>query len=431
MTHFSSFKKLSTDVKQTLSEAAKDRKISLKEVDFDLLKVETLVKTPKHKEWTIVEEPLEKLFEEKLLRSTLLEVRQEYTIRIKPTEISPLFKDVMMEIQVNKIKSKAIVLFKKGSVFPDTPQLAKKIRNEIYKRKLLLGFVVQHYENSLNSNILKFSKLIKPQVPLAKEIKFSICTSTLPLAAVDDDVVLHYKNKTQEDSSLITGVDVDDLVFEYIKPQKGRNGRGCHANQITIPEPKVTHIHHAPDPETIRIEEDERSIKYYAKRDGYFKNENGIIKISQEISLSSASFKDTGSINANNNQEISLNIAKTHHSKDAVGSGVNINLKEVNVEGTVGSNASVKAVDLSVGEQTHRNSQLEAVEHAKVKLHRGKLKAKTAQIEILENGTVEAEEVNVEKMLGGEIIAKRVFIKELTSNTTIIASESIEILHIS
>ena len=431
MSHFSSFKKLSTNVLQTLKEAAKDRNISIKDVDFDLLKVETLVKTPKYKEWTIIEEPVEKLFEEKLLRSILLEIRQEYTLKIKPTETNSLFQNVHIDIQTNKSKSKAIVIFRKGSLFPDISELAKQIRNEIYKKKLRAGFILQHYETGLNTNVIKFSKMLKPNVALSKDIKFPISISTSPILQIDDSVVLHYKNKPQTDSSLITGVDVDDLVFEYVKPQKGRDGRGCNGKYIAVLDPKVTNTHYAPDPDTIKIVEDDKSVKYYAKRDGYFKNDHGIIKISQEISLKSASFKNTGSINADKTQDISLNITKTHHSKDAVGSGVNISLKEVNIDGTVGSSTSIKAVDLSVAEQTHRNSKLEAIEHAKVKLHRGKLKAKTAQIEILENGTVEAEEVNVVKMLGGEIIAKKVFIEELTSNTTVIASESIEILSIS
>ena len=67
---------------------------------------------------------------------------------------------------------------------------------------------------------------------------------------------------------------------------------------------------------------------------------------------------------------------------------------------------------------------------ANIKLHRGRLKAKTARIEILETGSVIAEEVHVNKMLGGEIIAHRVSVDELISNATITALESIKILNI-
>ena len=81
MAHFTPFKKTAIYAMQTLKEVAADRKISIKEIDFDLLQVETLVKSPNHKEWTTIEEPLEKVFSEKLLRSLLLEVRQEYTLK--------------------------------------------------------------------------------------------------------------------------------------------------------------------------------------------------------------------------------------------------------------------------------------------------------------------------------------------------------------
>jgi len=147
--------------------------------------------------------------------------------------------------------------------------------------------------------------------------------------------------------------------------------------------------------------------------------------------MKSATFKNTGTIDTGDDKDISVNIDSGNSSDDAIGSGVNIDVKELNVKGTIGSNAKIKATDLNVGEQTHRNSELEAVEHAEVHLHRGKLKAKTAKINILENGTVEADDVYVGKMLGGEIIGHNVIVEELTSNTKITASESIEVHKIS
>lgn len=431
MSSFTPFKKTATNVAALLKDVAKDRSLTPQEVDFEILKVETLIKSPKHKEWSSTKLPLEKEFEQKLLRSQLVEVRQEYELYIKPYQERPILAKVTMDILSNKTKSKAIVVFKKGSIFPKTKELAKEIRNAIYRQKLRLGYILQHFEPNLNANILKFAKMIVADQALQKDIKFPISVAVEPLLQIDDNIIFHYKNKPKKDKSLITGVDCDDLVFEYIKPKRGRDGRGCSGNHIVIAEPQLRYRGYVPDPKTIKIIEDDASIKYYAKIDGYFKEEQGVIKISQEMALQSASFKRTGSINADNNQDISINIAKGHHSNDAVGSGVHIDVKEVNIEGTVGASSSVKAVELSVGEQTHRNSKLEAVENAKVKLHRGNLKAKTAQIDILENGTVQADEIHVNKMLGGEIIGKNIFVNELTSNTVVIASESIEIEAIS
>lgn len=431
MASFTPFTKTAVNVTDLLAEAAKDRLLDPKEVDFDLLGIQTLVKTPKHKEWTIIEEPLEKLFEEKLIKSQLLEIRQEYEIRIRPFEQSKFLKDIQLSILTNKTKSKVVAVFKEGTVFPNVKNLAKLLRNEIYRRKLRLGLLVQHFEKTLNSTLIKLSKAVKPGVVLKKDVRITIGESPGPLLPVDDEIILHYKKKQHEERNLIDTIDAGDLMFEYIKPQIGKNGRGCDGKFFEVRKPKIMYDRYKPDLSTIEIVEDDESVKYYAKREGYYKDEFGLISVSQKVAIESATFKNTGSINAGEDKDISVNIAKSNSNDDSVGSGVKIDVKELNVEGTIGASAKVKAQALSVGEQTHMKAELEAVEHAKIKLHRGKLKAKTAEIDILENGTVEADEIHVKKMLGGEVIGRHIVIEDLVSNTMVIASELIEVEKIS
>jgi hypothetical protein len=229
---------------------------------------------------------------------------------------------------------------------------------------------------------------------------------------------------------MIDGVDENELILEYIKPKRGETGRTCSGQIIEVREPTCKYASYITVDDNIIKKEDDDSIKYFSKIPGYVKRKGGNISISNEVSLKSASFKDTGSIDPGEDKDIVVNIQGKETHEDSIGSGVNIDVKELNVDGTIGSNVTVKANDLNVGEQTHRNSQLEAVEHADIKLHRGKLKAKTAKIDILETGTVVAEEVYVKKMLGGEITAHKVVVDELISNTVITALDSIEILSI-
>ena len=431
MAHFTAFTKNSKNIASTISEAAKDRKIKSNEVDFDLLGMQTLIQSPEYQEFTIIEEPLEKIFDEEMLRSAALFVRQEYKINIRPFHPDEIFENIKITIALNKTKSKVVATFKKGSKFPDTANLAKLLKREINRKKVRLGLLIGHFEGPLNSNLLKLAKVVKPDTPLTKDVKIIIAQSPGPVFAINDDIILHYQKNEEDEKKLIDGVDPDVLIFEYIKPKKGEDGRGCDGEFVKVPEPVIKYANYKPDEETVRIEDEETSVKYYSKIDGYVKNMSGVISISNEITLESASFKDTGSIDTGENKDISVNIGSRGSSDDAVGSGVTVDVKELNVKGTIGANANVKATDLSVGEQTHRNSKLEAVENAKVHLHRGNLKAKTAKIDILENGTVTADDVYVKKMLGGEIIGHRVIVEELTSNTTVIASESIEIHSIS
>lgn len=431
MANFTPFSKTSLNVTETINIAATDRNINNNEVDFDLLGVQTLVQSLKYKEWTIIEEPLEKIFDEAALRSDTLYVRQEYQIRIKPFKIDNFLKNIRIDMAYNKSKSKVVATFKEGSIFACDPNLAKLLKREINKRKLRLGFLIGHFEENLNATLIKLAKAIKCDTPLPKDVRITIASSPGAIYPIDDSIILHYEKNKDATKSLIEGVHPDVLVFEYIKPQVGLNGRACNGDYTVVPPPKIQYAHYIPDKETIQTKEDEESIKYYSKVDGYVKNFNGHISISKEIFLQSASFRNTGSINTGADKDIFVKIENKNSSDDAVGSGVTIDVKELNVAGTVGSNTKVKATDLKVGEQTHRNSQLEAVENAKIHLHRGNLKAKTAEIDILENGTVIADKVYVKMMLGGEIIGHNVVVEELTSNTTIIASESIEIHKIS
>lgn len=424
---FTPITKISLNITSSIIETAKDRKIKPEDVDFDLLGIQTLIQSDKYKEWTIIEEPLEKIFDDNSLRSYDLQIRQEYKINLRPYVPNKFFEHIHIEIVSNKTKSKFVATFKQGTLFPCDANLAKLLKKEINRRKLRLGLLIGHFEEGLNSILIKLSKVIKCNTPLPKDVRITIASSPNPEFAIDDAIISHYEKNEKKKKNLIDGVNANELIFEYIKPKYGINGRSCSGQHIVVAPPQILHAHYTPDKTTVEIKEDENSVKYYSIVDGYVKITTGIVSISKEMSLKSASFRGTGSIDTGENKDISINIHNKNSSDDAVGSGVSIDVKELNVKGTVGSHAKVKANDLSVGEQTHRKSQLEAVENAKIHLHRGNLKAKTAQIEILENGTVVADEVYVKKMLGGEIIGRKVIVEELTSNTTIIASESIEI----
>lgn len=427
MVNFTPFAKNSLNIQTTLAEAAKDRNIKREDVDFDLLGLETFVQTSKDQEWIVLDESIEKVFDKETLNSSNLQVRQEYKIRIRPYQENSFFKNINMQIASNKAKSKVVATFKKGTIFPCDKNLAKHLKREITRRKLRIGLLSGHFEDGLNATLIKLTKNIPCEKALPKDIRIVIASSSGPILTTDDSVILHYVHSQKQKNNLIDGVNPNELIFEYIKPRRGEDGRNCTGSFITVPEPKVIYSHYDADEETVEKREDRNSVKYYSKINGYVKNTSGLISISKEVSLQSASLRDTGSIDTGENKDISVKINTTDSSYDAVGSGVSIEVKELNVDGTIGSNAKVKATDVHIGEQTHRNSQIEAVENAKVHLHRGNLKAKTAEIEILENGTVNANEVHVKKMLGGEIIGHRVIVEELTSNTIIIASEYIEI----
>jgi hypothetical protein len=223
-------------------------------------------------------------------------------------------------------------------------------------------------------------------------------------------------------------VNPKELLVEYILPKQGRNGRGCDGIPIVVPEPKVKYDKSIKiDEETIYTVEDARSIRYYAKASGFVKFERGYLSISQTLSLKSLSMKKTGSIDVGSDKQIALALNQKVYREDAVGMGVNIDIQKVDIIGTVGENTKIKADELTIGAQTHRKSTMDVAGVANIQLHRGNLKAKEANIDMLEGGRVEADVVHINKMLGGEVIARKVYVDVLYSHAKIIALESIEV----
>ncbi len=428
MSKFTPVTKTSTNINKSILQAAKDRKLKPQQIDFDLLSFQTFYRTPKLKEWTLLDTQLEHLFDEKMIRSPLLELRQEYEIRLRPYDKDYLPLKLDLKLTANKTKSKIIAIINPENIFPCASDIKKLIKDEIYRKKLKAGLYIGLFESSLDDDISKLVENTTCEEPLKQQQRLIIGLSPGPVAPIHDTLIYHYDKKDRSDNKMIDGVDANELIVEYIKPQRGKNGRSCDGKALQVREPGTKYATFIKaDKSTVIEKEDSNSIKYFAKIAGYVQNKKGEISISNEVSIKSASFKSTGSIDPGEDKDIVVNIKGKQSHEDSISSGVNIDVKELNVQGTIGSNVRVKANELSVGEQTHKNSQLEAVEHANVKLHRGRLKAKSANIDILETGSVIADEVYVKKMLGGEIIAHRVIVDELISNTTIIASESIEI----
>jgi hypothetical protein len=402
-------------------------KESVEHVDFEILSYHTLYRGTVDEEWFILgESRLENATTEIEIRSPNFEVRQEYSFLLHSARAYPHF-DLRFSLAFDKYKSKAIAIIHPASTIPLKKGIQDYIKSEIHRQKLRAGFLIGITDNDLDMEINKLLLKIQKEGSLQVPYRMNVTQFFSPIDPTNDSVILHYKKEGNE-NNLIEGVQPDDLILEYIFAVSGRNGRNCSGEYIAASEPLIRYAAAITiDHESIRAEEDEHSIRFYATQSGYVKRLNGVFSISHELRLKHASFKDTGSIETGSDKEIHLKIHREDQSKDAIGSGVNIDVQTLNVQGTVGSNTKIQACDLTIGAQTHKKSMIEVQESATIHLHRGDLKAKHATIEILEAGKIEAQSVHVAKMMGGEIIADHVVIDTLYSNANITALKSITI----
>ena len=427
MSAFTPVIKLSTDVMGDLLLAANDRRMTVDEVDFDLLSYETYFQKDEGAEWQTLEE--QKLLEcatEAHLRSNTFSLRQEYQIQIREYRPHP-YLDLRMSIAADKYKTKMVAIIDPRSIIPLKKGVQEWIKEAIVRKQLRHALLIGIYDHDLDKEINRLLLKIQKEGPLTAPYRLSIGEFFPPIPPTDDAIILHYK-KNKKGGSLIEGVHPGDLILEYIFPKQGRDGRGCDGNHIGVAEPQIKYASYiVTDEKTISREEDAESIRFYAQVSGYVEREKGVFTISQELQIDSASFKKTGSIEAGKDKEISLKIKQNISSEDSVGTGVKIDIQKLDVSGTVGSHAKIQACELTIGAQTHKKSEITVTENAMIHLHRGNLKAKEANINILEAGKVEADVVHVSSMMGGEIVAREVFIDILYSNARITALESITI----
>ncbi|MCX6075052.1 MAG: hypothetical protein NTY39_12080 [Campylobacterales bacterium] len=419
--------KTSTNVMEDLLLAASDRGILTESVDFDLLSYETLYKGTEDEEWHQMEgTDLLECTTENEIRSLTFLLRQEYQIRIREAQPHP-YLDLRFSIATDKYKSKVVIVIDPKSKIPLKKGVQEWIKEAIVRKQLQYGLLIGLYNQNLDREINRLLLKIQKTGPLSESYRFQMGEFFPPILPTNDSIILHYK-KDKETKSLIDGVQPDDLILEYIFPKNGRDGRGCDGNFISVPEPNRKYAGAIViDKNTITSTQDEHSIRFYAKVSGFVERKNGTFMISQVLKIESADFKHTGSIETGFDKDISLEIKQKLSDKDAVGSGVHIDVQRLDIEGTVGSNTKIQACEVNIGSQTHKRSQLNISEVANIHLHRGNLKAKEANIDILEAGKIEADVIHIKQMVGGEVIARQIFIDILYSNARITASESIVI----
>ncbi len=429
MAEFTPIPKASINIREDLRLAAADRKLRAEDVDFDLISYETYYKKGDDNEWHPM--PDGSIFahipQDQLFASDYL-LRQEYQIIIRPS--APIrYLDLRFTVGISKAKGIVTAIIDPSSTIPLKKGVQEWIKSAIEKRKLRLGYLIGTADEQLEKEILRLLVTIQKQGALTQPYHLSIGCFSPPIDTIDDRIILHYKklDENPDDPSYIQGVQPGDLVLEYIFPKKGRNGRGLDGAPIIVPEPTIKYagVMKVKDT-TISSTQDENGIRYFALVSGFVKREKGIFLVSQDLYLEAVSVK-TGSVVPGWEKDISLVVEQKNAGEDAVGAGLRIDIKTVDISGTVGENTQIRACDLNIDAQTHKKSKIDVSGEANIKLHRGDLKAKDANVDVLEGGTIEGDIVRVKKMLGGEIIARTVYIDVLYAHSKIIALESIEI----
>jgi hypothetical protein len=137
MAEFTPVTKASTNIKEDLRFAASDRKISIDEVDFDLLSYETHYKKLTDKDWHVV--PSGNVFaqftQEELYSSEFL-ITQEYQIKICPS-VAVRHLDLRFSLAMNKTKGTVTAVIDPLSIIPLKKGVQEWIKTVINKKSFV------------------------------------------------------------------------------------------------------------------------------------------------------------------------------------------------------------------------------------------------------------------------------------------------------
>jgi hypothetical protein len=376
---------------------------------------------------------MHKLEEEEFLSDENISIRQKYELSLGKKEDDEDF-DLHMVFGTNKTKTKLAVLIKKNSTLVVTDDLADKIIQEIDKERIKSGYLLNVWDDKdvrkkINTLVVSISETGK----MTKDLQISLSSVLTPKYPVNDKIMYHFKHKNEKDDKKdglsFVGVNKDEVLIEYIKPKDGKAGRNCKGELIPVAKPMNNNEPKFEVGPNIRMEDDEDSTKYIANADGVISFENNTYDVTSDMDFDKLDFKETGSIKAGLDTGVTLNINEEDPMNDAIGTGIEVEVTEINLVGNVAADTKLSCRKMVIKGQVHNDSILKA-DSAEIDRLKGKLTAIDAHILNLENGSVLADSVKIDFARGGEVSANSIDISDLKSNTVLMAKNNIIVQNI-
>ena len=432
------------NIAKEIMKLASSYNAKIEDIDFNILEVQTYIRVNeggKEAEWEeIVADELYELDAETQLLNPEFQIKQTYEVEfLTKDEDEDLYKDFHLAVGANATKCKIYLSIKQDSEVDYNDKFDKDLLLLINKRKIRAGILINIFDEMLSDAISKVSAHVRVEEHAIynKSETVLIAESFEPTPTIDDALILHYEkdeNKEFDDNEkvdysargFVKSVTKDNLLIEYIKPKEGKPGRNCRGEFIAPKEPEIRNEPTFSVDDTIRVVDDEDSIKYYANVNGYISMEGTTYTIKKDMDVGSIDFKSTGSITAGLDSDVTINVKEEDPEKDAIGTGMEVEVTEIFVDGNVGSNAKINAIRATIEGQTHKDSMVRA-ENLRINVSKGAAYGKKIAITRLEQGTVDGDEIEIAQALGGNIRGKEITIDVCASHVKATASRLIEI----
>ena len=420
---------------QDIEAVSKSMDVPVKYLDFDILEIFTSYKTNPQDEFALATDM--SIFDnDEFFLDANLAITQSYKVKFYDTRKEMKARLPKVTLGANKYSTKVVAVIEEDAVVRYTTSFEKDLINAIYKKMLKAGFLLGLRERDFKKRISRLTSSLRINEKIEKKQSITVAIGIDPIQATNGKLLIHYKNGEDNNNKeenvrkdinrgFLSGVMEGDLIMEYIKPVSGDSGRNLKGDIIEAP-PQDNQDVQITVSQNILVEENGDHIKYIALKSGYIVEENNKYDIKEEIDIESVNLKSTGSITTGLDSDVKININETDYLGDAIGSGMQVETSEVRAIGSVAKDAVVKAKSVSIDGNTHAQSKIYA-QTATISLHMGYLECDEAKIDRLEGGKIRAKKVYIGAVLGGDIEAEEVYIETLYSNSLIKASSIISI----
>ncbi|MFK5937483.1 MAG: FapA family protein [Sulfurimonas sp.] len=432
------------NVAKELQAMAKSYKIKVDTLDFNVFEIQTYTRMSEGEkgtsgEWEeISHDDLYELDEELALLNPNFQIKQMYEVEIfLKSDAQNRYKDFKLAVGANATKCKVYLSILAGSKIKYTNGLEEQLQDMIKKRKIRAGILVNIFDEMLENVISKVTSHIRVEekAEYNKNETLLIAQGYEPTITINDALILHYDKKEEADEKtkidyasrgFIQSVQEGELLIEYIKAKEGKPGRNCRGEYMSPAQAVIANEPTFNINDTIKIVETDDSTQYIANENGYIALEENTYLIKTDVDVGEISFKTTGSISTGLDSDVTISVRETDAVKDAIGTGMNVEVTEIDIDGNVGSNATVKALKATIGGQTHKTASITA-DKLDINVHKGIAHGKNVHITRLEHGEVNGDTVDIVQALGGVINAKEIDIDICASYVKATASRRIEI----
>lgn len=416
------------DIKEEMSNFASENLTPLNECDFEIQEISTYIKTSSDEGFRLFNEDIyEHYKDEKTILNHRLELKQVYTILPTiPTEVT-LKLNYTLELSEHKSHPK-IILFPDSHILYKTRKpsetywlLVKEINKIKAKNNILIGV----FDKSMLNTLKAFTKHLYED-KFVKKVRLPLFDGIEPSVAKAGKLIFWFEQKDLLKKQKVIEVEANEVLIEYKKPHFAKSGFNAFGEHIDSSYTSNLDDLQIPiDEESIYIEEDENKKFYKSKCKGFVFLSEKLFSVNNKLKMDKLSRVES-SIAKHEDNNIEVLVSQSDTTKDSIGEGVELKSETIHVNGHIGANSVLEALNLRIDGATHKDSK-QFAKNAKINRHKGSLRCHEAKIALLEGGTVNATNVEIEACLGGTIYAQNVKIGHVKNNLKVYASESIEI----